>query len=279
MKLLLLLTLTLLFSCGGHKIKSTIHKDDKDVLAAESFLRFGQGRLKELAGSNDPLIAAVSYCHAGQFQKGFIRLKKSLKQNKKNPNYWNYLGMCYFLKGNLAKADYFFKTAISAKTDFAPAYNNLGMIFLRKKHYQIAYDYFHQALKFKPNARTANFNLAKLYIEFGQYDSALKILTNLYPKGSNDPDILSGLGIVYLFKGEHRKSLSYFNKISKDILTRVDISLYYALSLYENGQYQKAKEILDNKEHTQIRSLRLMERTVRSKVLKALKNSLKKEAS
>jgi len=270
----ILFSIHLLLSCGSKSIRSSISKDKQDVLAKESFLRYDSERIEVVIQSKNPLISATALCHQGKFNRGLSKLKKQYYQNRKNEKYWNSIAICYYLKGNLGKAEYFLhlsiNTAKKKKSHYAPAHNNLGILFLKQRHFDMAHQQFQMAIKKSPQFLTPHFNLVKLYIQFGQFDDALLKLHKLSEVSPLDTDILAGFGTIYVLKNEPNRSLPYFEKISPHDLSREDIALYYALSLYHIKHYKKAHKVLTQQKHTQIKSIRSMSKKLKTLILKAL---------
>ena len=259
--LLILYTLSFLLTFSGCStaLNRGISDSRYDAFANESLLRYTEERRKPIYKNEKSLLHSSIECHRKEFKKGLKTQLKAYKKRKEDPDYWNQVGMCYFLQKNYPKADFFFNLAISTahkqKTSYPVAYNNLGVISLKQGHFQQALDYFFQAKKLKPILLSVDFNIAQLYLQFGFYKKATRLLERLYSKSPKDTDVLISLSMSHLMLDQFKEALAYIKKIDKKYIERIDISTIYALSLYLSGNFKLAYAIIkkhDNSEFTGI---------------------------
>ncbi|MCF8058372.1 MAG: tetratricopeptide repeat protein [Bacteriovoracaceae bacterium] len=248
MKSTIQLIVGLLFfcSCATKHLTSKVSDPLTDSFREESFLRYTEDRLKTL--ENTPY-QALAKCHGGDTTEGLNQLQKKMKENKKDPEYWNQVGMCYFLNEDYTKAEYFYELSLSQvkKRSFAPALNNLGVLKLKLRHYEDALNYFKNAASASGAHKVPLFNQAQVYLQFNLLDQAAPILEDLSKTSKNDPDLLFSLGSVYLLKGQMKRALHTYNQIPDSYKNREDVTLVRAISLYEQGLYYEAKEALEAK--------------------------------
>jgi tetratricopeptide (TPR) repeat protein len=246
-KNLTLLMITLFFtSCATKHLTSKVSDPLGDSFREESFLRYTEARLQKL--ENTPY-KALAKCHGGDTKEGLKLLQNTMSENKRNPEYWNQVGMCYFLMEDFAKAEYFYELSLNQvkKRGFAPALNNLGVLKLRLRHYEAALNYFKDAARASGAHKVPLFNQAQVYLQFNLLDQAAPILEKLSKTSKNDPDLLFSLGSVYLLKGQMKRALDTYNKIPEGYKNREDVTLVTAIGLYEQGLFYQAKEVLKAK--------------------------------
>lgn len=248
MKNLIVIIATLLFfaSCATKTLTSKVGDANLDSFREESFLRYTEERLKGLESTP---YQALAKCYAGEIKEGLDILQAEMKKKKKDPEYWNQVGMCYFLKDNFTKAEYFFELSLAQAKGghFAPALNNLGVLKLKLRHYEDALNYFKKATGHNEKHKVALFNQAQVYLQFNLLDQAAPILENLASRknNQNDPDLTFSLGSVYLLKGQTKKAFEIFNTIPEKYKNREDVTLVRAISLYEQGKFYEAREVLE----------------------------------
>lgn len=241
---LLLIALPFLASCATKTLTSKVIDPNQDSFKEEAFLRYTTDRLERLEKTP---YSALSKCHQGDYNEGLKALQITMKENKKSPEYWNQVGMCYFLSENYAKAEFYFELSLNNSGQrYSPALNNIGVLKLKTRHYEDALNYFKRAGKIGKSNNVPLFNQAQVYLQFNLIDQAGPILKDLNKKSKTDPDILFSLGTVYLLKGDTKESLTLFNQIPQSYKNREDVTLVKAIGLYEEKKYYQAKETLDS---------------------------------
>ncbi len=252
-----------LFSCSNYKLETRIENKKDDVLSGESFLRYSSKRFEIVQAKKNIIQSAVTYCHQGQFKKGLEILKKEMKREQENPNYWNHLGTCYYLNNQLAKAKYYFLISLEkgqnkkGRKAFLPAYNNLGLVFLKLRSYDDALENFKLA-DGQGVLVTPKFNMLQLYLKFGQLEKAYGLAHLLFKKSPKDVDVITSLGTIHILKGEFSMAKKYFEKVEDKYLMREDISGHYAIVLFKLGKLEEAKLILQKGQYTRIKPIKRM---------------------
>lgn len=260
-KMALLSLAVLAVSCAGPSFNNSIQKDQYDLLAEESFMRYNTNRLQAMESPKRDFIAlALVACHQQKFTKGQGLLEEKMHQNKTNPFYWNALGTCYSLNKDYPKAIFYYGLGMEAtrssnkdmndsskKLAEAVISNNLGLIHLVMKRYDEAYDAFKKANTIVPSYFTPDFNMAQLYIEFNENQKALDLLKKLEAKNNEDIDLLYSLALIYFRQNDMDKSFQYITKIQRDYLNRADIVGLYAYNLMRKNRLVEAKAILEKR--------------------------------
>lgn len=251
----------ILTGCASQSFNNQIQKDQYDLLAEESFMRYNTNRLSAMENPNkDLLTQSLVACHQKKFTKGMTMLEEKMQNNKTNPFYWNALGTCYSLSKETAKALFYYDLGLEAtraankdvsekdrRLAEALISNNVGLIQLSFKRYNEAYDLFKKAADIVPNFFTPEFNIAQLYIEFNENDKALEILKKLETSNSEDIDLLYAMSLIYFRKNDLDKSYAYINRIQRDYLNRADIVGLYAFNLMKKNRLEEAKLILERR--------------------------------
>ncbi len=235
-----------LSSCATSTLTSKVADEKRDTFREESFLRYTEDRLDKL--ENTPY-SALAKCHNEDINEGLKDLQKQTHDQKKNPEFWNQIGMCYFLADHMVKAEYYFQFSLDMDKNkrYAPALNNLGTIKLKQGHYEMALDYFKKASEYKKgqqNLKVPLFNQAQVYLQFNLLPKAQQILEALNHENRQDPDILLGLGSVYLLQGQTQRSLKILKDIPERYQNREDVTLIRALGLYEEKKIYEVYELL-----------------------------------
>jgi len=263
-----------LFSCATTTLTSKVADEKRDTFRQESFLRYTESRLDKL--ENTPY-SALAKCHSDDINEGLKDLQKQTHQKKKDPEFWNQIGMCYFLGNKLIKAEYYFQFSLdlNKKKRYAPALNNLGTIKLKQGHYDLALDYFKKAAQYKKgqkNLKVPLFNEAQVYLQFNLLPNAQKILEALNNENHHDPDILLSLGSVYLLQGQTQRSLKVLKDIPNRYQNREDVTLIRALGLYQENKIYQVYELLKEYDFTHYlpmkRSAQKLKKLVTMKVKK-----------
>jgi tetratricopeptide (TPR) repeat protein len=222
----------------------TDSSSDDDVLSKESLDKSPAPRVEDVVDSDDQISALISQCYKQNFTAAFRLVDKLYSQYKKNVGYWNQIGTCYLLKGEVSKSILFYNKARSLKSNFAPAINNLGVINQLRGKFQKSLLAYKEAASYSPKSLTPKFNLAQLYLKFGHNKQALNIFKHLNDIGQDDPDILNGLAVTYLKMGKINKSIEYFKDIDSDLLESEHFGINYAYALNLNGKKEKARKIM-----------------------------------
>ena len=218
----------------------------KDSLIEETVHRMPNMKLEETKDGVDEMSQLAIFCYNEDFKKAFILIDNLYRRYQKHPGYWNQVGNCYLLQGDLRKAELFYLQSLQYNQNYAPAYNNLGSLHIRRKEYEKALSAFKKAHKLNRSSLTPIYNLAQMYLNFGVVGKAKKFLLAIENQRSGDPRVLSALGTAYLFQGKIKKSLSYFNKVSSDSRKHPSVGLNYVIALVISENKELAEEIFDD---------------------------------
>ena len=80
--------------------------------------------LKSISETQDPISKIISLCYRREYEDAEKVMDDVYKQYKNHPSYWNQVGTCYYLRGDLRKALLYYKeltkfrdSLVSVETD------------------------------------------------------------------------------------------------------------------------------------------------------------------
>ena len=144
---------------------------------------------------------------------------------------------------------------------------------LKQRHYDQAFEMFTKSSQLNHLLVTPKFNLSQLHIQFGQITEASKILNELFQRKPDDIDVLSSLAVIALIDKKYQKAISIYEQIGEDQMERSDIAGFYALALYKNGQFKKAKVVLESQNVTTEKAFYKLNRELTQLIKLAIKRS------
>mgnify|MGYP002622912770 CR=1 FL=1 len=218
------------------------------LLADETLQRHKKSEIKDVLDKANELTKITVLCHLKEYEDAYEVVDNLFSRYKEHPVYWNSVGICYFLEGNLRKAQLFFNKSLDVEKNYAPALNNLGVIYRARGEDQKALVAFERARSASKYSKTPKFNIAQLYLEYGIIDKAFKFFFGMKKEYPSDIDVAAALATTYLFKGNYRSAVSEFSKLPSDFQERDDIGINYAYALYLKGDKKEARSVLSDVE-------------------------------
>jgi tetratricopeptide (TPR) repeat protein len=269
---LLLAILITLGACSTARIDRKIDDIQWDSLADESYLRWGENRLKAHAGTEHKVIG----CYQGKAGDTLKQFRKEYVNQHQSPYYYLHIGNCYFIQEAWTKAEFFYRMALDEgkiQTVKSIALNNLGLIHFKYEQWEKGKEYLKQAMALAPRFKVPRYNISQLYLQFGLYDKAIEVLKDSAFKGDKDIDVNFSLANAYLYKGDLRTSAEYFKMIPKEHFHREDIAATYALYLIRIGDLAGAKQIMNKRDRSGVAEIT----AISSKIEKILTARMKVE--
>ena len=83
------------------------------------------------------------------------------------------LGNTYLRKGNLNKAEYYYKKTIEINPDWEGVYSNLAGIYFYREDYNKTLEYYNKAIKLNSKNHILYVNRAKVFFKSGEYKKAI----------------------------------------------------------------------------------------------------------
>jgi tetratricopeptide (TPR) repeat protein len=199
---------------------------------------------------------AIECVGRGRFLEAEVEFRKALRLRPfSRVDDFNRFGKAYLEAGELEKAEAKFKEAIDLRPKEIMAHHNLLHLYLKRgdsisaqrislhiiekidPRDRVAYitlsklamesdkpkealSYLEQALRIHPKDLEVLKNLQKVFVALGEYDKALSvyryIVAEIGPDVPQDPDMMSGLGKVYLDKGKDSLAEELFKVALKE---------------------------------------------------------------
>jgi tetratricopeptide (TPR) repeat protein len=116
-------------------------------------------------------------------------------------------------KGNLERAEYFYKKALQKQPDNPDILHMLGVLFCQLANYDSAVKYIRKALQFKPSdIASAYCNLGVALQEKGQIDEAISQYQRAVEINPLFAKAYCNLGVALHYKGETDEAISQYRK-------------------------------------------------------------------
>jgi tetratricopeptide (TPR) repeat protein len=176
----------------------------------------------------DILMARKEYVDAA---RGYDDL---LKDDPKNAEVLNKVGICYQQLMDLGHAERYFKKAMHVDKNFYNAINNIGTVEYERKHYGKAIGYYKKALVLHTDMATIYANMGYAYLEDKKYPeamsafgTALKIDPSIFERRGGNGTIVqqrstSDPGMFYFFLaknyalGGDAEHAAHYLKLARD---------------------------------------------------------------
>lgn len=247
----ILFLLVLLTSCSSSRMERKISDASWDSLADETYIRWGETRLKNEANSSH----AVVKCHQGEIKETLDIYRKEYLARKEDRYYWHHIGNCYFIQEKWTKAEFFYNMALDESkipTLKSIALNNLALIHFKFEQWDEGRELLKKSIGLAPKFKVPRYNLSQLYLQFGLYDKAIETLNDPLFRGQKDIDVYFSLANAYLYKGDLKTSGDYFNLIPKEQFRREDIAATYSLFLIRQGDIKGARVVMQDRDRSGI---------------------------
>lgn len=217
-----------------------------DSLSSESLARVPAPKLQIITGPKDILVSGITHCYKRDFVNGIKVFKDSYKKYKSHPGYWNLLGTCYYLQGQLRKALLFYNKSRDLKKNYAPPINNIGVIYQYQGLEQKALAAFKKASEVGSFSMTPMFNMGQLYLKYNLIKDAKSIFRKLVNIKSTDVDAVNGLATSYLKEGNPAQAVRLFSSLPGNSIEKAKVGINFALALFESGRVKDARNVLSS---------------------------------
>lgn len=163
-----------------------------------------------------------------EYEAAIQILQKGLELIDYDPDLWNYLGVAYWRKGDLADALEAFNRSLSLDHNYSIAFNNRGSVFLSKflatkdrNDLDQAVGNFKQAIALDPGYASAYNGLGAAYSQAGNMEEAISSWEKAVAINPELGFSLYNLGLAYLRKGDKNRALEYLNKYKQKEYNRL----------------------------------------------------------
>ena len=172
--------------------------------------------------------------------------KEILKNDPSNHKISHLLGEINFKKGQLDKAEKFFKQSIQLDSD-KKYLLSMGNLYILNERYSEATGYFNKAILQDKNYTVALNNLSFCYSKLGDYKKSIKTLILALEIEKNNHHFMYNLANAYRETDELDKAIDIYNKAIK--LKRDDKHYLFnkSLTLLKKRQYKEAWVLYENR--------------------------------
>lgn len=147
------------------------------------------------------ILTFLSWRQCGYWRNNSELWNHALHVTKGNYMAHNNLASDLLEKGNISKAVYHYKKAISIN-NYSAAHYNMGIIYYRLGQYQQSIESFHQAIRTTPDYAAAYFNLGIVYTSMGQTQRALESYSEAIRITPNHANAFNNRAVIYLYQGQ-----------------------------------------------------------------------------
>ena len=203
---------------------------------------------------NDKTKAALYYRHGTlklvgkEYSDALNYLRQSNELRPGNSKTLNNLGMTYFFKNDINKAEFYLKKSLDVDKENLDARNNLASIYFKKGHYDLAkkeYLRVNQNLAYKKQFRTL-YNLAHIELQNNNTSSAISYLNKSLKEKTDYCSAHFLLGKIYYSQTKFEQSLSHYKQSSMGTCVNNPTPHYHqGLSLIKLQRYIEAKSKFD----------------------------------
>lgn len=166
-----------------------------------------------------------------------------------DPEVYILLGDAYLELNDGGKAVSNYENAASADPKNALGQYKAGLVFLRSKNYEVAENHFKKAIQVDPNYTLAYKELGELYYSMGPKKKDPKEAVKAYEKYlslTEKPEEGKLRYAFFLFMAkDYEKANAIFEELSKRPNVSPTVWKYWAYSLTESGDLEKAQTIFD----------------------------------
>ncbi len=261
----LLTVLIIVVGCAQAPHQQLVYQSENSILKEET-LMFGA----EVASNN-----YLQSCYKNDMPQFYAKSHEHFTKNPKDWKYWSIMGNCLVWKNQLREALFYLKSSFvlaADPKDKAVVLANMGIANLRLNRAQKGLSLMLEAYKNLPDSSVLNFNLAQYYLSYSDPTNAEKYLNKLMKAKTLEAEMLHMLGVYYSLKKDLVKTSQYLSRLPASYETREDVSLTLAEWYLDQGNWQKASEILDKRKVSQFVTLE-----DRAKVLNKRMNEMKNQ--
>lgn len=168
--------------------------------------------------------------------------KEKLKNDPKNAEAHNNLGVILLQSGRVDSAKDSFQKAIEIDEKYLSAYSNLAAVFKKLGELDKAEEYCQKAIQINTNYINAHNILGAVFYEKGEYMNAIKSYERVIEIKPNEV-VYNNLGVVFSAIGEIEKAKNCHSK-------SIQLNLKYSKPHYDLGEiFRDAKEFKRAAEH------------------------------
>jgi Tfp pilus assembly protein PilF len=155
---------------------------------------------------------------------------------KQDRERWNDWGIGLLLQGDLKGAEYAFERVIEADPAYPDGWVNVSRALIQEGETERARPYVEKALKLSPRLARAEFFLSQIQKAAGDYEGAVRSLTDCAAQYPRDRVVLNQIGRVLFLQRKYQESAEAFGRtLGVDV---EDVQAHYNLMLCYRGLRQ-----------------------------------------
>ncbi len=131
-----------------------------------------------------------------EFEDAIRAYGKILKEEPKNAELLNKVGVAYQQLTDLRQSEHYYKKAMESDKTFASAVNNIGTVEYERRHYSKAIRYYQKALTFNKDIPTVYSNLGYAYMAHKEYPRAMDCFSKALALDPTIFDRKGGMGSI-----------------------------------------------------------------------------------
>jgi type IV pilus assembly protein PilF len=179
-----------------------------------------------------------TYLREGKSIPALKELIQAVEKDPDNATYRNFLGLAYYSKDLIPKAEAEYLKAISLDNKMSDAHVNLGVVYLRQGRWEKAIKEFDSALSnvLYPTPEIAYTNMGWAYYNKGDYETAIRAFNRAIEANPKYVRAYNNQGLAYFKQGMDKKAEKAFIKALEIFPAFIDV--HYNLGLV----YMKLEE-------------------------------------
>lgn len=181
-----------------------------------------------LWGQAASYVQAESLVRNHQWDDGLTIVLELLKSEPRDPKVLNLGGLALTGKGDIEKANEYFRKCLVTNPGFVPALKNLSINEFNKKQYGAAEKHLLAAKKELPNDPVTNLYLGEIAYRQHKYDVAAESLAHAQALVDRSPNAAAHLTVSYLKTGHQPEALEILNHLQPETvepLSQFDLGL------------------------------------------------------
>ena len=189
---------------------------------------------------NTNVQTALDFFKAGEYEKSVNAFLGALKDDDKNPNILNNIGLCYskLAKDDLA-SEYFIK-ALSYNSKAVQTYINLADVYFRNKKIVDAINLLENAVTIMPTEIALKHYLSRFYLEDCRYELAMEQLFEILDIDGDNLDAYWDLGNIQFEIGDYDSAIDNYENVLDKVTNNAVLYYQTAIAYEANDNVDKA---------------------------------------
>ncbi len=177
--------------------------------------------------------SAAAYIQAGELDRAEAILNEMAEDPFPVPRVYLNMGNLCFLKGDLVRAEQYYRQGLQRDPKTAEIHQMLGDLYLRLEQPEMARQHFKEVLEKDPKNGWAMAGLAQALIKAEEFEKAGDLCHQLAREHAGDSRVLNRVGLMYLKIGKPALALEIFNTLiardEKDARAHSNAGLAYVM--------------------------------------------------